>query len=260
MTLVVIGGLVAAWARQTILAVATADDAGVFTAWQDYFLHAAEITYLKHYTAFDGTSLYLAGSPQPLYHRASYAMASVFSELGGVPSLETATRFWLPTGLVLCMTGLHTLGSALAGRLGGVAAVVLVFLLPDASTYGFHNRFLSFHWLLQIAAGSGYAVAMVLLGLTVIVTADRARHWRACAVAMGLVMASAAFRMHVGVLAGGMTALMALSAWRPRVTPNDDGDGRGRAGGCRRRDWPGSSRCRSRRTSCRSTHTRCCSC
>ena len=167
------------WAREVITAVPHTLATGVFPAWQDYFLHASEITYLRDYPSFERHSQYLAAVPQPLYHRGSYALSSVFSALSGLPSLITATTFWLPTGLLLCITATYTFGAAMGGGLGGLAAVAAVFLAPDASGYGFHNRFLSFHWLLQMAGGSSYAVALVLVALTRVVTALPSEHTRA---------------------------------------------------------------------------------
>jgi hypothetical protein len=107
------GALVALWGRETISSIPNAEATGVFRAWQDYFLHASEITYLRDYPAFGRHAQYLAGAPQPLYHRASYAMSALFSAVGGMPSLETATTFWMPAGLLLCMLATYALGCAL---------------------------------------------------------------------------------------------------------------------------------------------------
>jgi hypothetical protein len=209
--------LVSFWARETISAVAHIKVTELFSFWQDFFAHASEVSYLRDYPAFGGHSQYLADMSQTLYHRASYAMPALFSALGGVPSLETATAFWMPTGLLLCAVATYAFGAALGGSLAGAAAVATVFLLPDASTYGFQNRFLSFHWLIQIAPGSGYAVALTLLALIVVVTATPQHRARALAGAATLAVAGSAFRIQLGMLASGAIAAFACLAWRPAI-------------------------------------------
>jgi hypothetical protein len=210
--------LVSLWGRETVMAVPHAEATGLFQTWQDFPLHAAEITYLRDYPSFHGHSLYLADSAQPLYHRGSFTMSAVFSAFGGVPSLEAATTFWMPTGLLLCVLAVFVFGAALGGRAGGVAAVVVTFLTPDASTYGFHNKFLGFAWLIQMAGGSGYAIVPTLLALVVTVKAPPSRNGRVVATAAALVAAAAAFRVHVAILAAGTVFVMTSPRWYPLLT------------------------------------------
>ena len=210
--------LVALWGRETISSIPNAEATGVFRAWQDYFLHASEITYLRDYPSFGRHAQYLAGAPQPLYHRASYAMSALFSAVGGVPSLETATTFWMPASLLLCMLATYALGCALGNRLSGLASVAAVFLFPDASVYVWKNQFLGFAWLMQVAPGSGYAVALILLALIVSI-ADGWREDRRFLTAFVLVGAAAPFRAHISAIAGGMLVLAACFTWRPALTP-----------------------------------------
>ena len=173
---------------------------------------------MRDYPAFDRHSQYLTAIAQPLYHRGSYALPALMSALGDMPSLGMATAYWVPTGLILTMCGTYVFGAALGGPLLGVGALAAVFLVPDASAYGFENRFLSFHWLMQMAAGSGYALALVLMALTAVVTAAPGRTTRALAAAFALVAASAGFRVHVALLASGMLCWLVVLAWRPRLT------------------------------------------
>ena len=216
--IVACGALVALWTRETARSIPEAEATGLFHAWKDYFLHASEITYLREYPAFGRHAQYLAGAPQPLYHRASYAMSSVFSLVSGVPSLETATTFWMPTGLLLCVLATYAYGCVLGGVLAGLAAVTAVFLFPDPSTYALKNQFLGFSWLMQVSGGSGYAVALTLLALIVITTADTLPDRRGFAAAAALVAAAAAFRVHIAAVAGGMLVLLICFTWRPALT------------------------------------------
>ncbi len=212
------GALVAVWTRETAASIPVAETTGIFHAWKDYFLHASEITYLRDYPAFGRHAQYLAGAPQPLYHRASYAMSGVFSLVSGVPSLETATTFWMPAGLLLCALATYAYGCVLGGMLAGLAAVTAVFLFPDPSTYALKNQFLGFSWLMQVSAGSGYTVALTLLALIVLTTAGKWPDRRGFAVAAALVGAAAAFRVHIAAVAGGMLVLLVCFTWRPALT------------------------------------------
>ena len=211
------GSLVALWGHETITSIRDAEATGVFRAWRDYFLHASEITYLRDYPAFGRHALYLAGAPQPLYHRASYAMSGLFSAVGGVPSLETATTFWMPAGLLMCILSTYALGCALGTRLSGLASVAAVFLFPDASAYVWKNQFLGFAWLMQVAPGSGYAVAVILLALIVSISGGW-REGRRFPTAFVLVGAAAPFRVQISAIAGGMLLLAACFTWRPVLT------------------------------------------
>jgi len=215
--IVACGALVAFWTRETTFSIPEAETTGLFRAWQDFFLHASEITYLRDYPAFGRHAQYLAGAPQPLYHRASYAMSAVFSSVAGVPSLETSTTFWMPTGLLLCVLATYAYGCALGGVLAGLAAVTAVFLFPDPSTYVLKNQFLGFSWLMQISGGSGYAVALTFLALIVIATADRLPDRLGFTAAAALVGAAAAFRVHIAVMAVGMLLLLVCFTCRPAL-------------------------------------------
>jgi hypothetical protein len=207
--LVAIAAVVTLWSREAILALDTATSGGVFPAWQDFFLHAAEIVYVRDYPIFNGTSLYLAGSPQPLYHRASYALPALYSALGSSPALETAMAFWLPLGMTLCGFASYGLGTAIGGRTAGVAAAAAVLLIPDASTYGTRNTFFSFHWLTEIAPGSGYAIAILLLAFALFISGDAERNRARCLWSIPLAVAALGFRAHVAAL--GLATLLTLN-------------------------------------------------
>lgn len=211
-------GVAALWTRETATALPHAVATGTFPAWQDYFLHAAEVGYLRDYPAYEQHSQYLSAVPQPLYHRGSYAMPALLSDLGSVTTLAAATTFWMPAGLLLCVVATYVWGAALGAPITGLVAVAAAFLVPDASTYGLENRFLSFHWLLQMAGGSGYALALTLTALALLATADPARPLRAFGVALALALAGAGFRVHVSLLSMAMIAVLALLSVRLRPT------------------------------------------
>lgn len=213
--LLVISCIVTLWTREALRSVQEAQTTGILRVWNDFLLQASEIKYLENYSAFAGHSPYLADTAQPFYHRASYALSAVYSWISGDGPLETATYFWTPAGIILLGTGAYAFGAALAGRRCAVLAVLVLFLAPDASMYGLRNGYFAFHWLIQVAPGAGYAMAMALLALALYVVAIR--HAR-----FGLVLASAAlaalsvfFRVHIAIPAVGMFVVLALVAWQP---------------------------------------------
>jgi hypothetical protein len=213
--LLLVSGLTTLWVREAIVAVRAAQETGVFRAWIDFFIHASEIIYLRDFPAFFRHSLFLADLPQDVYHRASYALPAVFSFLSGQTSLATATFFWMPAGIILFGFAVYGFGCVLGGRAAGIASVLAIFMLPDASMYGLRNSLFGFHWLLQIAPGSGYAIAIVLIALGVYALRGDKIRFGYMFISAVLIVMSAEFRIHIAVLAIGTFALLMLVTWRP---------------------------------------------
>ncbi|MCX4177456.1 MULTISPECIES: hypothetical protein [Paraburkholderia] len=214
--LIAISALVTVWTRDALAAVREAHASGVLRVWSDFLLQAAEIKYLESYPAFHGQSLFLAGSPQPIYHRASYALSAIYASIAHEPILDTATYFWMPTGIVLLGMGAYGLGCALGGRIAGVVSALALFLLPDASMYGLHNGYFAFHWLIQVAPGSGYALALALIGLALYVRGVLDSSGRLIVIGAAPVLASAVFRVHIAIPAVATFIVMMLLAWQPK--------------------------------------------
>jgi len=203
------------WSREALAAMDGAARSGVFHAWDDFFVHASQIVYLRDYAAFSRQSLELAGLPQIFYHRGSYAASSLYSLLSGQTGLQTALCFWLPAGMLLLGMGVYGLASALAGRLAGAAAAIMLFALPDASMYGVHNGFLSFFWLLEIAPASGYGIAIVLTALATFVVGIAASRFALVLLSAGIAAISALFKVHMAVVAAPLFFFLVLAAWNP---------------------------------------------
>jgi hypothetical protein len=207
------------WTRGALGASAVAEATGVFPAWLDFFLHAAEITGLRHYADLAGTSPYLAGTPQPFYHRASYALPAAYAGLADARSLAVAMYLWLPLGLVLVGLAAYSTASLLWSRTAGLAAVVALMLLPDPSMLWPGNALLGYHWLMQVAPGSGYAIAAILPGLALIVQGIRTARRRDVAIGLASIGLAGLFRAHVallGLAAAVPLALFAVAPSQPR--------------------------------------------
>ncbi|WP_211444864.1 hypothetical protein [Collimonas humicola] len=213
--LLMISIFVTVWAREALASVRSAEVTGVFRVWSDFLLQAAEIKYLEDYPSFAKHSIYLADTHQALYHRASYALSAIYSWMTKDPELETSTYFWMPTGLILLGLGAYGLGTALAGRIAGCIAVMALFMLPDASMYWFKNGYFAFHWLIQVAPGAGYALALVLIALGVYVLGVASSRFQLMLVAAFLTLISAAFRVHIAIPAIMLFACLLLQCWQP---------------------------------------------
>ena len=139
-------GLVSAmWCRGIAQAPAGLERDGVLFAWVDYFIHGGIISQFGDPLATRG-SVFLADHAPLLYHYASYMLPAVLAGLLDQPGLALATSFWLPMGVLTMCAGAYALGAGLAGPTGALASVAVLTLVPDASTYGLRNGFLSFHF------------------------------------------------------------------------------------------------------------------
>ncbi len=135
---------------------------GRLFAWIDYFVHGGIISQFGDPLAVRG-SMFLADQRPLLYHYASYMPPAALAGLLDQPGLVLATSFWLPLGVLTLCTGAYALGDALAGTSGALAAVAVLTLLPDASTYGLRNGFLSFHFHMLVTPGADFVIGLFFL-------------------------------------------------------------------------------------------------
>lgn len=215
LVLLLISLLVTLWTREALVAVSEAEATGILRVWNDFLLQAVEINYLKDYPSYGGQSLYLADTAQPLYHRASYALSAAYAWISNDPALETSLYFWMPAGIILLGAGAYGLGTVLAGRAAGILSVIGLFLLPDASMYWLKNGYFAFHWLIQVAPGAGYALAISLVALALYLVGVRQQRYAPVMVALGLAVISGAFRMHIAIPAILLLGILAFNAWTP---------------------------------------------
>lgn len=203
------------WNRELLGSLETMAQTGIFQGWRDFFLHATEITYLKNHAALLGQSVYLSGAPQIFYHRCSYVIAAVVSGSLGMSSMAAACVVWSSLGLILMAAGAYGLGATLAGRRAGLFAMVTLFVLPDSSTYWLQNGFFSFHWLVLIAPGSGYGIALILAALAFFVAGRQKK----CAFLQltGLFFAglSLLFKAQTAIPGTILMAVLLFASWQP---------------------------------------------
>jgi hypothetical protein len=71
----------------------------------------------------------------------------------------------VPVGFFTLCAGAYSLGTALAGRAGGLAALAVLTLLPDGASYGLHNRLFGYYWYVIAVPGASYSVGIALLSI-----------------------------------------------------------------------------------------------
>ena len=150
------------WCREIAQAPARLVRDNLLFAWIDYFVHGAIISQFGDALAARG-SVFLADHALLLYHYASYMVPAALAGLLDQPGLALATSFWLPMGVLTMCAGAYALGAALAGPSGGLASVAVLTLIPDASTYGLRNGFLSFHFHMVVSPGADHVIGLFLL-------------------------------------------------------------------------------------------------
>jgi hypothetical protein len=211
----IITGLVAIWDHTTLSCLRDAEKSGVFLGWPDLMIHATQINYLLNYKVFVGQSLELAGTPQYFYHRGSYSLAAAFAALSGRETLQVATCFWQPIGLIFLGLGGYGYASALGTRATGLIAMVALFLVPDAAMYGLRNGYFSFHWLVVVSPASGYGIALVFFALAAFKLGLSARRFDLVFIGAILCLATFGFKVQVAIPAMMLYVALSLISWRP---------------------------------------------
>jgi hypothetical protein len=117
-----------------------------------------------------------------------------------LPGLILATSLWLPLGFLTLCAAAYALGDAMAGSLGGFGALAALTLLPDAGSYGLHNRLFGYYWHVIAFPGAAYALGISLLSLAFLARWLATRERRALAASAGLMAGSCLFRLHIFML------------------------------------------------------------
>jgi hypothetical protein len=186
---------------------------GVLTTWVDQFIHGSTISQFGDPRAAGRQSIQLADVPRMPYHYASYILPAAFVRPLDLPGLTLAMSIWVPLGFLTVCAGAYALGAALAGPGGGVAALGALTLLPDAASYGLHNRLFGYYWYVLAVPTASYAVGVALLAIAFLRRWTAARDARALAVSAALVAGLALMRMHIfALLLPAWLACAALSA------------------------------------------------
>ena len=217
--LVLCAAVTLAWCRHSAEAPAALARSGVLPVWIDYVIHGGVISSFGDPLAQGAGSIELAGFPRTFYHYASYLLPSALAAPLDLPGLPLATSVWLPLGFFTLCAGAYVFGHVLAGATGGVAAVAVLTLLPDAADYGLRNAFFGFDWHVLTQAGAAYALGIALVSFALLKRWVDERHPRLLAASIALAAGLILFRAHLFLLALPAvlaTAALATTAFRRR--------------------------------------------
>ena len=144
------------WCWEAIQAVPSLRATGRFPVWGDYNLQAIQIAGFARLTK--------PPLAVPFYHSASLMLPAALNALAHEPALVCATALWTPLGFIVMGMGSYALGTAAAGRAGGIASAAALLLVPDSAHY-LRNGMFDFHWLEEISTGASYAAGLSLVAL-----------------------------------------------------------------------------------------------
>jgi hypothetical protein len=185
---------------------------GVLTTWVDQFIHGSVISQFGDPRAAGWQHVELAGVAREPYHYASYMLPAALAWPLDLPGLTLATSGWVPRGFLTACAGAYALGAALGGPTGGFAALGALTLLPDAASYGLHNRLFGYYWYVIAVPTASYGVGVALLAIAFLRRWTVARDARALLASAALVAGSAFIRVHIfAVLVPAWIVCVALS-------------------------------------------------
>ena len=186
---------------------------GVLTTWVDQFVHGSVISQFGDPRAAGWQDVELAGVARGPYHDASYMLPAALAWPLDLPGLTLATSVWVPLGFLTVCAGAYALGAALAGQSGGFAALGALTLLPDAASYGLHNRLFGYYWYVIAVPTASYGVGVALVAIAFLRRWTAARDARALLASAALVAGSPFIRVHIfALLLPAWIACAALSA------------------------------------------------
>src|SRR5437588_4549704 len=173
---------------------------GVLTTWVDQFVHGSVISQFGDPRAAGWQDVELAGVARGPYHDASYMLPAALAWPLDLPGLTLATSVWVPLGFLTVCAGAYALGAALAGPTGGFAALGALTLLPDAASYGLHNRLFGYYWYVIAVPTASYGVGVALVAIAFLRRWTAAREARALLASAALVAGSPFIRVHIFAL------------------------------------------------------------
>ncbi|MDR3562636.1 MAG: hypothetical protein P4N59_14540 [Negativicutes bacterium] len=212
--LLVAAGFAALWSLESTRRFADFAETGVFRLWLDFFSHAGTIAEFGEPRALGRGSSLLADVPSGLYHFVSFALPALAVRLTGMAPLQSVTAVWLPAGIFATALGTLVLGRAIAGQAGGVVALLLLVAVPDTASYGLKQGLLSFHWMLETAPGSLYALPCVCAACCLLVPWCREANWRALLGSALMLGALILVRMNVFAWLVVPWVVTAVAGWR----------------------------------------------
>jgi hypothetical protein len=173
----------------------------VYRCFSDYFVHAFFVGQLRaEHNLLRLGDPDLVGLPLPFYHYGSYIFPAVVSSWTGQTALDSLASFWTPFGVLLTGLAAYALGSAWWSSRAGLAALIGVLLMPDASTYGAKDAYHSYHWLVAVSPGLLYGIAASALALLFVTRGILPTRWRCLVAGFGFAVMCIPLRAHLFIV------------------------------------------------------------
>ena len=161
--LIVVGSLL--WSMNNLRGLVPTADGAILVPWVDFFFHARLIGTFAHYRGDIGTlNPFMLGEPVAPYHYGSYMLSALVADLGDISSIQVATSLYPVLGMLLSGAAMLVLAQVTAGAGGAMLAVLLLFFLPDPSSWmptPGTMRFNSYFFFQQVGVGGDYALSLI---------------------------------------------------------------------------------------------------
>lgn len=213
-------GFALIWSLESSRRLASFARDGVFRLWTDFFIHAGVIAEFGDVRTIGRVNAALADVPGIFYHFVSFALPGLAVRLTGLSPMASVGAVWLPLGIFATALGVFALGRAVAGVAGGALSLLLLAAAPDAASYGLHQGFLSFHWLLETGPGALYALPCACVSLALLIQWSQTGAWRPLVLSAVMLMATFLLRAHILVWIIGpwaATYVVGMPRWSVRV-------------------------------------------
>lgn len=138
-----------------------------------------------------------SGLSIPLYHYVIYVPTAAFATWLEQSALDSVYAFFIPFGLVLTGLAAFCLGNAWWGPAAGLASLVGVMMIPDASTHGLRIMWLSYHYFIIISPGLNYGTATMAVALLLVTRGIQPIQWPRIAFGFGLALSSIVIKAQI---------------------------------------------------------------
>jgi len=217
--LAIIVSLVAAtgWSQDLIVPTRTVEGGVIFKPWVDFFYHSTAIAQSLGAETLSQVGHYeWKGFPAYFYHHASYSIPLCLTKAASLRAYDTIAGFWAPFGAFLTALASYALGRAIWNQATGLAALITVFLLPDAWMLNVAHPTYGYYWLLEVSPANFYGIAIA--GTALILIALGVRERRRAWIASGVVVAVLVVLFKIQLCAAAFPLLVsfAIVGWPPR--------------------------------------------
>lgn len=204
-----------AWSLDVLGPIKYASGFYVIRAWQDIYIHLAQITTISISHGIGSLSdIQMGGGVAHPYHIASYFFPATLMSSAGISALEAYASLQTPLGLLLLAFGAYALGQSLFGRWPGFAGALGAILLPDAFQQGFQNLLFSYYWMLEISPAMAYGVASASLVFVFLLEFFRVQKFQFIAISYFFLLMTLIYKAQIFVGISYATLILPIFAYK----------------------------------------------